>query len=112
MSTQTPVHHEPGEEYAGPATLRAATTGGSAGDADPTDTAQDIAVRVDLRGVFQPIDGRFHWYGRIATDEAVSALGSGTEVELDTGLGTATGRLSDVDPWGRLRVAGTGTPPF
>ena len=26
--------------------------------------------------------------------------------------GSAEGRLSDVDPWGRFRIAGTGRPPF
>ena len=43
-------HHEPGEEYAGPARIGA------------------TGVEVSLRGHFQPIDGRFHWWGRIGTD--------------------------------------------
>jgi len=87
--------HEPQEEYDGPATLVV----------DGTETP----VEVHLRGAFQPIDGRFHWIGRIRTPLQV---GSGTKVVLTTEHGSAAGRLSDVDPWGRFRIAGTGSPPF
>lgn len=71
-----------------------------------------MAVRVTLRGHFEPLDGRFHWYGRIAADERLVALGTGTTVTLTTPHGSAQGRLSDVDPWGRFRISGTGKPPF
>jgi hypothetical protein len=87
--------HEPGEQYTGPAEL-------VLGD----DT---VAVSVDLRGGFQPIDGHFHWYGRI---DGEHRFASGDRVTIRTGYGDAEGRLSDVDPWGRLRIAGTGRPPF
>jgi hypothetical protein len=33
-------------------------------------------------------------------------------VVLRTAHGSAEGRLSDVDPWGRFRIAGVGRPPF
>ena len=69
-------------------------------------------VEVHLRGQFQPIDGRFHWWGRIATDPALDAHTSGATVTLETPHGAAEGRLSDVDPWGRFRISGTGKPPF
>ncbi len=69
-----------------------------------------MAVR--LRGHFEPIDGRFHWYGRITTTPPVEAHTSGSTVTLVTPYGEAQGRLSDVDPWGRFRVSGTGRPPF
>ena len=69
-----------------------------------------------LRGTFQPIDGRYHWYGRIAQHDDVDALvasgASGASVVLRTPHGDAAGRLSDRDPWGRYRIAGTGRPPF
>jgi hypothetical protein len=39
-------------------------------------------------------------------------LSSGARVTIRTQYGGAEGRLSDVDPWGRLRIAGTGQPPF
>lgn len=90
--------HEPREAYDGPAVVQV------------DDIAHD--VRVTLRGHFQPLDGHFHWYGRIATSPALDAVRSGASVELRTPHGTASGKVSDLDPWGRFRVAGTGTPPF
>jgi hypothetical protein len=72
-----------------------------------------VAVTVRLRGVFQPIDGRYHWYGRVARhDEVDELVRSGASVTLRTSYGQAIGRLSDRDPWGRYRIAGTGRPPF
>ena len=71
-------------------------------------------VRVELRGHFQPIDGRYHWYGRIAADPALAeALGGGrTKGTLTTPHGSAPADVGDPDPWGRYRVEGTSTPPF
>jgi Domain of unknown function (DUF4873) len=87
--------HEPEEQYDGPATIA------------------DNEVEVVLRGHFEPIDGRFHWWGRIAADERIEAAhSSGSTVTLVTPHGRADGRLSDVDPWGRFRISGTGRPPF
>ena len=87
--------HEPEEQYDGPATIA------------------DTEVEVLLRGHFEPIDGRFHWWGRIAANERLDAeQTSGATVTLVTPHGKADGRLSDVDPWGRLRISGTGRPPF
>ena len=86
--------HEPREQYDGP------------GRIDGTEAA------VRLRGCFQPIDGHFHWWGRIAADPALETHSSGSSVTLETPYGVAQGRLSDVDPWGRFRISGTGTPPF
>lgn len=74
----------------------------------------EVAVTVHLRGVFQPIDGRYHWYGRVETSAELTALLTrGTaSAQLRTPHGTATGRLSDLDPWGRYRIDGVSTPPF
>ncbi len=87
-------------DYTGPAMLRT------------EDTA--IAVEVVLRGHFQPIDGRFHWYGRIAANPEVDALtgGRSARVVLSTDDGDALGTLSDPDPWSRHRISGVGRPPF
>lgn len=89
--------HDAGEEYRGPATIR----------------VDDTTVEVDvyLRGHFEPIDGTFHWYGRLAP-EATQEFRSGSHAELTTPHATASGRLDDVDAWGRLRIRGTGRPPF
>jgi hypothetical protein len=90
--------HEPAGQYAGPARLGA---------------GEPVEVEVDLRGRFEPIDGRFHWYGRIAADPALADRhAAGDTVTLTTPHGRAEGRLSDVDPWGRFRISGTGRPPF
>lgn len=97
----------PAEEYAGPAVVSAGVSTGSTSGTD------EISVEVHLRGRFEPIDGKFHWFGRIATNAELAARHqAGATVTLTTPQGTATGRLSDVDPWGRFRITGTGRPPF
>ncbi|OIJ28206.1 DUF4873 domain-containing protein [Nocardioides luteus] len=88
--------HEPQHLYDGPARLES--------DQDSWE------VEVALRGAFQPIDGHFHWYGRVAT--ALDGVRNGQTVTVRTDHGAAEGRLSDLDPWGRFRVSGTGRPPF
>jgi len=89
-----------GDHYQGSATL---TIGGSR-----------FTVEVQLRGHFEPIDGRYHWYGRAAAHDALTAtLKSGrTPALLTTPEGSAPCQLSDPDPWQRYRVTGTSTPPF
>ena len=87
------------EAYDGPAALQAED--------------RSVDVQVILRGVFQPIDGRFHWYGRVAAHPDVDALvEAAATVTVRTEHGEAVGRLCDRDPWGRFRVAGTGRPPY
>lgn len=72
-----------------------------------------VRVTANLRGMFQPIDGHYHWYGRIQPCEALDEPGrAGATVRLRTPEGEADGRLSDQDPWGRLRIEGIGRPPF
>lgn len=92
--------HEPGEEYVGSAELAA-------------DDLETIGVEVHLRGHVDPNDGRFHWYGRIAPNAVLAATHRpGTTLALRTPHGIAAGKIADVDPWGRFRVTGLGTPPF
>lgn len=74
---------------------------------------QELEVQVKLTGAFQPIDGRFHWQGRVAADEAlVGAVRSGGTVTIRIGDHRAEAKLNDVDPWGRFRIAGLGRPPY
>lgn len=97
--------HEHAEDgYDGPAELIAA------GD----DGAAPVPVTVTLRGQFDPISGKYHWYGRVAADPAVARLvaTSGRGVVLRTPHGEVTTKLADVDPWGRPRVEGFGPTPF
>jgi hypothetical protein len=88
---------------------------GYSGSAHVVVGSDAIEVTVDLRGQFEPLDGTFHWYGRL--DPVGSALleesvRSGSTVAVRTSYGEAAGLLSDRDPWGRFRVAGQGRPPF
>ncbi|MBS2967120.1 DUF4873 domain-containing protein, partial [Actinocrinis puniceicyclus] len=95
----------PGDDgYRGPATLVLTAV----------PSAPELAVQVDLRGYFQPIDGRYHWHGRIAAhDELTAALASGRgPATLTTPHGSAPCEISEPDPWNRYRVTGASTPPF
>jgi hypothetical protein len=97
----------PADEYVGPALVVSRLAGAR------TSTTEEVAVEVTLRGQFEPIDGRFHWYGRIAPNARLDeTTRPGTTVTVRTPHGSAAGRLSDVDPWGRFRISGTGRPPF
>ena len=74
-----------------------------------------VTVGVDLRGHFEPLDGTFHWYGRVDPDGSsvlADAVRPGATVTVRTSYGEAAGSLSDRDPWGRFRLTGRGTPPF
>jgi len=87
------------------------------GTATLTVEGTDHTVTVRLLGHFQPLDGWYHWYGRVAADSAGAALhaalgGKRVSVHVVTPEGSADGELADVDPWGRYRVTGTSTPPF
>jgi hypothetical protein len=75
---------------------------------------REVAVEVELRGHFQPIDGRYRWYGRVRTNAEVSTLVGGRKraAVLRTPVGEAGGELSDPDPWDRYRITGASTPPF
>ncbi|TNC23197.1 DUF4873 domain-containing protein [Amycolatopsis alkalitolerans] len=75
---------------------------------------REFAVDVEMRGHFQPIDGRYHWYGRVARHDDLEALLGGRKraAEIHTPDGSARGELSDPDPWGRYRILGASTPPF
>jgi hypothetical protein len=93
--------HEHDEEgYEGPATLVVEES--------------ELDVHVVLRGYFEPIDGFYHWYGRIRTNDELSTLlgGKNRPAVLRTPEGEAAGQLSDPDTWGRYRIAGTSRPPF
>ncbi len=87
---------------------------GYAGPAEVTVGERTFILDVRLSGFFQPLDGYYHWYGRLAADEDLSALvGTGkADAVLTTPHGLAPGRLGDPDLWHRYRIEGTSTPPF
>jgi hypothetical protein len=73
------------------------------------------AVELRLSGHFQPIDGRFHWSARMsAGPKVVALLRSGVRDVLLVGTADAhpiPARLTELNPWGEIRVTGTGSPP-
>jgi hypothetical protein len=73
-------------------------------------------VELRLSGHFQPIDGRFHWGGRMSAGPEVAALlRSGrrdVSIRGTAGAPDVPARLVELDPWGGIRVTGVGPPPF
>lgn len=97
-----------------PPTLRGMADDGYSGPATLVVAGAEIQVTVTMRGHFEPIDGLYHWYGRINASERLAELlrqHPGT-VRVRTPDGEASGSLSDPDAWGRYRVTGTSRPPF
>jgi monooxygenase len=89
------------EEFRGEATLRA-------GDEDRT-----VTVRLSAR--FEPVEGRYRWAGRTGPDEDLLARVRAGVREATLRIGdrpAAPVRLSDPDPWGGIRLSGTGRPPW
>ena len=87
---------------------------GYAGPAELVDGDAVVPVDVTLAGHFDPISGKYSWYGRVAASAEVTRLvGSGVrKVVLRTPFAQVETALSDVDPWGRPRVEGLGATPF
>ncbi|MDW3848005.1 DUF4873 domain-containing protein [Micromonospora sp. BRA006-A] len=71
-------------------------------------------VRLHGGGRFEPVDGRYHWAGRVEPEpRLVRLLRSGRrDVEVRIGERVARARLAEVDPWGGVRITGVGTPPW
>lgn len=84
------------------------------GPAELIDGDTRVPVRVTLAGHFDPVSGKYSWYGRVAASPEVAALveSGSRSLVLRTPHGDVETRLSDVDPWGRPRVAGFGAAPF
>jgi hypothetical protein len=87
---------------------------GYAGEATLVLDGAELSVTVTLRGNFEPVDGRYHWYGRIQAHAELTSASAGRKptAELRTPFGVAEGLLSDPDTWGRYRISGTSRPPF
>lgn len=76
---------------------------------------QAIEVTVHLDGHLEPLDGLFHWYGRIERSAAVAAVkdaGATTGSLAISDRVPAELRLAEYDPWGHVQVSGTGAPPY
>ena len=91
----------PDEEYRGPATVRVGP--------------EDIGVQIRLSARFEPIEGRFRWAGRTTPDAGLKErVGGGLRAArlAIPGLSETDVRLGEPDPWGGVRLSGTGTPPW
>ena len=84
------------------------------GPAELVDGTTAVPIEVQLRGHFDPITGKYSWYGRVAASPEVDALvaDGARKVTLRTPHAEVETALTDVDPWGRPRVEGFGTAPF
>lgn len=87
---------------------------GYTGPAQLLDGDRLVEVEVDLAGHFDPISGKYAWYGRVAASPEVAALveAGARRVRLRTPFAEVDTALTDVDPWGRPRVEGFGAAPF
>ncbi|KKJ93816.1 MULTISPECIES: DUF4873 domain-containing protein [unclassified Micromonospora] len=74
----------------------------------------DTAVRLHAAARWEPVDGRYHWAGRIEPDpRMVRLLRSGRrDVPVRVGERVCRARLAEVDPWGGVRITGVGEPPW
>lgn len=76
---------------------------------------EELAVRVRLAGHLEPLDGRFHWYGRVDRSDAVVAAKDGGATRATLAVGAAApveARLAEYDAWGHVLVSGLGAPPY
>ncbi|MGW0634653.1 DUF4873 domain-containing protein [Nocardia salmonicida] len=90
----------PDHDYAGPALLDL--------------PGAEYSVVATLTGHLDPIDGRYHWYGRLDPTETTT-LPEPTRASaflVLPGREPVAAHLTERDPWGNLRVTGIGTPPF
>jgi hypothetical protein len=74
-----------------------------------------VAIEVHLTGHTQPIDGSYQWYGRITKNPSITALYQAGRKDVTIrlpGRVAVRARLTESDPWGNIRVTGTGRPPF
>ncbi|MFF4874866.1 DUF4873 domain-containing protein [Micromonospora sp. NPDC000668] len=75
---------------------------------------EGTSVRVHLSGRWEPVDGRYHWGGRIEPEPRVARLlrSGRRDVELRIADRVRPARLAEVDPWGGVRITGVGDPPW
>ncbi|KHL18654.1 UNVERIFIED_CONTAM: hypothetical protein LK11_06170 [Mumia flava] len=102
------MHESEVAAYRGPCVLVAPDRGDGA--------PEPVTAQVTLSGFVQPIDGAYHWQGRLQPDEQVTALAARVgrkplAVHLPGG-DPVTARLGERNPWGGYRISGTGTPPY
>ncbi|WP_205874217.1 DUF4873 domain-containing protein [Mycobacterium camsae] len=95
------VDRERADEYHGPALLIEHET--------------ELAVRVHLVAVYQPVDNQLHWSGRIdptdALDQAYRHANQPVRLRIPGGE-PVDACLIDSDPWGGVHITGYGRAPY
>ncbi|WP_433797542.1 DUF4873 domain-containing protein [Actinoplanes sp. CA-252034] len=74
-----------------------------------------VPVEIRMSARFEPIEGRFRWAGRTGPHDVLrERVGSGLRKAtlVVPGSPETAVKLSDPDPWGGIRISGTGTPPW
>lgn len=75
-----------------------------------------VDADVVLTGHMEPLDGKYHWYGRVSASNEVRELkdrAGRTDVRIAvSGRRAVPARLTELDPFGNVRIVGTGTPPY
>jgi Domain of unknown function (DUF4873) len=85
------------------------------GEAEVKVGGRSRILRVRLSARFEPLEGVLKWAGRAAPDEELTAAfrAGDREAELTIpGGAPTTAKLGEPDPWGGLRLSGTGFPPW
>lgn len=75
-----------------------------------------LTVAAHLSGFFQPIDGTYHWQGRLQPSAALTDLAAEVgrkEIRVSVpGAPRVVAKLGEANPWGGYRIGGLGRPPF
>jgi hypothetical protein len=73
-----------------------------------------LDVEVALGGYFEPLDGRYHWGGRLKPADGLADLVRAGVRDAVLRIGAEAGplRMIDVDPWGGVTVRATGPAPW
>lgn len=86
------------------------------GAASLTLGGERLSAEVVLAGHFEPLDGKYHWYGRVSGSVAVRAMRErAARGAVDIALPeceAVPARLTEIDPHGNVRVEGIGQPPY
>ncbi|GAA3288450.1 DUF4873 domain-containing protein [Dactylosporangium vinaceum] len=70
---------------------------------------RSYAVELEVSGRSEPVDGRFRWSARMTAGPEVTALlRCGRR---DVTIGGVPARLVELNPWGGIRVTGSGPLP-
>ncbi|WP_306205704.1 DUF4873 domain-containing protein [Actinoplanes sp. RD1] len=76
-------------------------------------TIDGITVEVRLSARFEPVEGRYRWAGRAGPHDGLTeSLRRGQSATITIGQNSRTVKLGEPDPWGRVRISGTGRPPW